>query len=108
MLYANSGIKPDMHEATHNWGFALGAEAKALNENGDLPTAQAKWAQAGERFAQALAINPTNHESACDWAEALEDEAQALEQHGDLSATQAKRAQAQELFVNYPKKASPA
>ena len=92
-------IKPDMHEATYNWGNALAAEAKALNEKGDLPAAQAKWQQAGERYAHALAIKPDKHEAAHNWGIALAAEAKALKEKGELPAAQAKWQHAGERYA---------
>ncbi len=83
----------------NNWGVALFDEAQALAGRGDLPAAQAKWAQAGEKYAQALDIKPDMHDAANNWGNALAAEAGALAGSGDLPAAQAKWAQAGEKFA---------
>ncbi|PXX77026.1 TPR end-of-group domain-containing protein [Rivihabitans pingtungensis] len=90
-------IKPDMHEAAYNWGYALAQEAQALAAS-DLPAARVRWQQAGERYAQALEIKPDKHEAAYNWGWALTQEAQALAA-SDLPAARALWQQAGERYA---------
>ena len=55
----------------------LDDQATVLAET-DLPAARELWHQAGERYAQALAIKPDLHEAVSNWGVALNVEARAL------------------------------
>lgn len=73
-------IKPDKHEALHNWGAALVDEAQELS--GDARAR--KFKEAGEKYAEALRIKPDNHDALNNWGIALADEALVLS--GDARA----------------------
>ena len=64
-------IKPDMHEALNNWGFALWEQAKT--KNGE--EAERLFVEAGEKYAAALDIKPDMHAALNNWGLALSDQA---------------------------------
>ncbi|ROH93349.1 hypothetical protein ED208_02165 [Stagnimonas aquatica] len=88
------------HWALNNWGNALTAEARALAQAGDLPTARSLWQQAGQRYADALRIKPDKHEAAYNWGSALDDEALALAQVKDLPTARSLWQQAGQRYAD--------
>jgi len=72
-------IKPDKHEAFHNWGTAL--LVQALTKQGN--EADLLYSQAGEKFSAALAIMPQKSESHVSWGLALL--AQGCTKAGDVA-----------------------
>ena len=60
------------------WGNALANEAEALKEQDDLAGARVVWNQAGDKYAQALAIKADAHDAASNWGLVLLLEAQAI------------------------------
>ena len=74
-------IKPGKHEALHNWGIVLSAQALTK----EAEAADVLFAQAGEKFAAALTVKPDKHESLASWAIALS--GQARTKHGDAADT---------------------
>ncbi|ULJ65177.1 TPR end-of-group domain-containing protein [Wielerella bovis] len=91
-------IKPDVCDATYNWGLALSYEAQALQQENRLPEAYEKWQQAGQRYQQALQIKPDKHEAANNWGASLNDEAQALQQENRLPEAYEKWQQAGQRY----------
>jgi tetratricopeptide (TPR) repeat protein len=59
-------IKPDKHEALHNWGAALSDLAKLKND-------EALFHQSIAKFEAALKIKPDDHETLNNWGNALSD-----------------------------------
>jgi len=90
---------PKNHWIPNNWGNALGGEAQALKDR-DLAAARVLWRQAGEKFAQALAIKADVHEAATNWGAALLLEAQAIKDSAPDEAS-ALLAQAQSLLERH-------
>ena len=84
-------LRKNVEMALNNWGASLSEQAK--DKQGDA--ADALYAQAGEKFAAALAIKPDNHEALYNWGSALSQ--QAKDKQGD--AADALYAQAQEKLL---------
>ena len=64
-------LRKSVEMALNNWGNALSDQAK--DKQGEA--ADALYAQAGEKFAAALAIKPDNHEALSNWGNALLEQA---------------------------------
>ncbi|MBI5937971.1 MAG: hypothetical protein HY850_09005 [Betaproteobacteria bacterium] len=76
MAYAEAvRIKPDKHEAYHNWGAALAAWARSLEGE----ARQAKFAEACDKYAEAVRIKPDMHKTYNNWGAALAAWARSLE-----------------------------
>lgn len=70
-------LLPNSHAAAYNWGNALDVEAQEVAKT-DLPEARKLWAQAGEKYAQALGIDADTLEAAYNWGSALNAEAREV------------------------------
>ncbi|MDR3005575.1 MAG: hypothetical protein LBV14_15255, partial [Acidovorax sp.] len=70
-------LLPTSHSAAYNWGNGLSAEARVVAPT-DLAEARKLWAQAGQKYAQALSIKADDHEAANNWGNALSAEANEL------------------------------